>query len=123
MLRSSLRQQLAVLAVEKEAQLLHHLGVGFGRRQTVHTGPETGAHVVVEAGSRELAVDLDLAGANLKVGPRKIHQLARHPLPHEGPEIGVAVILDPPRELDPRPRLAGGQLEVGIGLVVPEHAR
>jgi hypothetical protein len=82
---------------------------------------EAGLHVVVEAGPRQLAVDLDLAGPDLEVGAREVHQAARHVLAHEGTEVAVAVVADAARELDPRPGFAGGELDVGVGLVVAQQ--
>ena len=86
------RQQPAVLAFEEKAQLLDDVGIGVRGGEPVDTRTQTGAHVVVETGTREPAVDLDLTGADLEVGAREIHELARHVLPHEGSEVGVTVI-------------------------------
>jgi hypothetical protein len=115
------RQQLAVAARQEQPHVLDRGRVVLGGGQAGDARAEAGLHVVVEAGPRQLAVDLDLAGADLEVGARKVHQPARHVLAHEGSEVAMAVVAHPPRELDPRPRLAGGELDVGVGLVVAQQ--
>ena len=75
--------------------------------------------VVVEAGARKLAVDLDRAGADLEVARDHPHDPPGEPAP-EGPEIGVAVLQHAPRHQGPGPRLPRRDLDVRVGLVVPQ---
>ena len=49
------------------------------------------------------------------------HRLAGQRRRHERAGVEVAVALDPPRHQTPRKRLAGGQLQVRIGLVVAQQ--
>ena len=108
-------------AAENALERFHRLGAGLAVGETVDTRTETGLHMVGEAGTRELAVDLDVTGPNLEVGSCEVHEAARHPLAHEGTEVGVAVLADLPGEEEPGPLLTGGDLDVGVGLVVPKQ--
>ena len=97
----------------------HGLVVRLLRRQARDAGPEAGVEVVVEAGPRQLAVDLDRAGADLEVARDHAHDAPGQAAP-ERAEVGVAVLLHPPRHQRPRPRLSRRDLDVGVGLVVPQ---
>ena len=113
------RIELLVAALQEEDDVGDGLVVRLPRRQAGDAGTEAGVQVVVEAGPRQLAVDLDRAGPDLEVPRDHPHDPPRQAAP-ERPEVGVAVLLDPPRHEGPRPRLPRRDLDVGIGLVVAE---
>ena len=104
---------------EKEDDVGDRVGVRLPGRQPRDAGTEAGVQVVVEAGPRELAVDLERAGPDLEVPRDHPHDPAGQASP-ERPEVGVAVVQDPPRHESARPGLPRGDLDVGVGLVVPK---
>jgi hypothetical protein len=113
------RFELLVPALQEEDDVGDRLRVGLAGREPGDTGTEAGMEVVVQAGPGQLPVDLDRAGADLKVPRDHPHDPPCEPSP-EGTEIGVAVVLHAARHQGARPGLARRDLDVGVGLVVAE---
>ena len=78
-------------------------------------------HVVVQARPRQAAVDLDAADPHLEKLLHQLDRLARQPAGQERSEVVAAVLAHPPGECDARIVVPQRQLEIGIGLVVPQQ--
>ena len=76
--------------------------------------------VVLQAGLRVVARQVDLAGGHQEVAVNEVHQPVGQVAGKEGAEVGGAVLAQPPGDVDAR-ILLGGQLDVGVGLVVAQQ--
>ena len=76
--------------------------------------------VVLQAGLRVVAREVDLAGGHQEVPVDEVHQAVRQVGREVGAEVGGAVLAQAPRDVDARVLLAG-QLDVGVGLVVAQQ--
>ena len=77
--------------------------------------------MVFETGAREFAVNLDVAGAELECPVDEVDGAPRERGREKRPEVERAVALNPARNHHARERVADGQLEVRILLVVLEE--
>jgi hypothetical protein len=120
-LRGEARRQLLVPPREEEDDVPDGVVVGRLRRQARDARPEAGVHVVVEAGARKRAVDLDAAGADLEHPLHHLHRPAAGARRQERPEVAVPVLQDAARDVGARPLLPRRHLDVRVGLVVPQQ--
>jgi hypothetical protein len=77
--------------------------------------------VVFETRARELAVNLDVAGAELERAVDEVNRAPREGSRQVRPEVERAVALDAPRDHHARERLVDRQLQVRVLLVVFEE--
>ena len=108
-------------ARREEKHVLHGVVVRALRREAGHARAEAGVHVVVEAGARQRAVDLDAARPDLEHPLDHLHGPAARARREERSEVAVAVLQHAPRHERPRPVLARRDLDVGVRLVVAEE--
>jgi hypothetical protein len=113
--------QLAVPAFEKHPHVAHRLGVLVRRAEALDARAEATLDVVFEAGARELAVDLDVAGAQLEGAVDEIDGTAREARGQERPEVERAVALDAARDHHAREGLVDRQFQVRVLLVILER--
>src|SRR5204863_4863636 len=103
---------LAVPAFEEHPHVAHRLLVLFGRAQAAHAGAEAALDVILKTGARELAVDLDVAGAELERPVDEVNGAARERGREVRAEVERAVALNAARDHHAREGLADGELEV-----------
>jgi hypothetical protein len=106
---------------KEEPRLAHGLVVGQLGGQPGRAGAEAAVHVVVQARPRQGAVDLDPADPDLEQLLDQLDGLAGQPPGQERAVVLGAVVADAAGEGDAGELLLEGQLQVGIGLVVPQQ--
>ena len=106
---------------EEEPRLLDRLVIGPLGGELRHAGAEAAVHVVIEAWTRPRAVDVDPADPHPEELLDQLDRLARQPAGEERPEILGAVVGDPASEGDARELVPHRQLQVRVGLVVPQQ--
>ena len=114
-----LLDQLVAPALEEELRVLHRVLILPFRADGVHARSETPVDVVLETRAPALAVDDLVARADPEEAVRQRHGLPCEPGRQEGTRVHVSIPLHPPRHQHTRERLARGQLQVRVALVVP----
>ena len=109
------------LPFEQQARAGHRRGVGVFTAERGDAGRDAALDVVLEARAAPLAGDHLVARPQAEQAMRQIDGAPGQPGWQERAEVGVLVLLDPPRHEQARERLAGRQLQVGVALVVPQQ--
>src|SRR5436305_1635639 len=94
-------------AGREEPRPVERRGGGLGRRQAGDAGPQAAVHVVVEAGARQVAVDLQLAGPRREELLDELDRLPRQAARQVRPEVVGAVLADAAGEGTPRGGVGG----------------
>src|SRR6185436_5804753 len=96
----------------------HRFLILFGRAETFDAWSETAFDVILEARARRLAVDLDVAGAQLKRAIDEIDSASRQTRRQKRTEVQCTVALNAARDDDFRKRFVDRQFQVRVRLVV-----
>ncbi len=112
--------EVAALAVEKQANVADGLGVGVVGGEAGNAWAVAALNVVLQAGARMVAREIDVAARNHEALVDEGEDAAREIRGEIGAEIGSAVFLHFAGEVDARIFFVLRELDVGIGLVVDE---
>src|SRR5579875_3646494 len=85
-------RQIAMPALEEQTHIVYRRLVGFLRGEPRNTGPEAAVDMVLQAGMRVAAVEVDLAGGHKKVTVDEVDQPVRQVAREERAVIGSAVL-------------------------------
>ena len=114
-------RQLVVPAFQEQAGVLHRLPVTIGRAQRQHARRQAALDVVLQARPPALAGDHLVAGADAEQLVRQPHGAPGQLGGQERARVEVAIALHRARHQHARKRFTGGQLQVGVVLVVAEQ--
>src|SRR5205809_333026 len=87
--------QFRVATLQQHAHVAHGLLIFFRRAQTLNARPETAFDVVFQTRTRRFAIDLNVAGTQLKGAIDQIDRATRHRGRQKRTKIKRAVVLDP----------------------------
>ena len=110
-----------VSALEEQLRVLDRHAVVLGRTDVANARRDAPLDVELEAGASALSRDHLVAGPDAEQPVRQRHGAAAKGSGQERAGIVVAVALHAPGDEHPRERLAGGQLQVGVVLVVAQQ--
>ena len=112
--------EFGVAAFEQQAHVAYGFLILSRRAQPFDTWSKTTLDVILQTGARRLAVDVNVAGAQLKSPIDQVDGFSRQAGRQKGAEVERAVFLNAARNHDLRKGLVNGQLQVRIRLVVFE---
>ena len=113
--------ELAGLAVEKELHVADGLRVGLGRGEAFDAGAEAALDVVLQAGARVVAREVDLATGDEEAAVDEVDQAVREVAGKVGAEVGAAVLAQAAGDEDFGIAVGERELDVGVGLVVAQQ--
>ena len=97
------------------------MGVGLGRGQAFDAGAEAALDVVLQAGARVVAREVDLATGDEEAAVDEVDQAMREVAGEVGAEVGAAVLAQAAGDEDLGVAVAERELDVGVGLVVAQQ--
>jgi hypothetical protein len=110
--------QFRVATFEQHAHIAHGFLIFFGSAQSLDAWTETAFDVIFQTRARRLAIDFNVAGAQLKRAVNQINCAAGHCRGQERPEIKGAIVLNAPGDYTFRKWLVDSQLQMRIRLIV-----
>ncbi len=114
-------QQVGGPAFEKQFHIAHRFLVDLGRGQSFHARPQAAFDVVLQAGTRMKAREINLAGRHHEVAVDQVHDAIGQVRGKIRAVVSAAIFPQPPGHIDPGKALAQSQLDVRIGLVVAQQ--
>ena len=120
----ALRQRLLQfigLAFEEELDVADGLFVGLGRGQAFDAGAQAALDVVLQAGARMVAREIDLAAWDQEAAMDQVDQPMREVAGEVWAKVGAAVLAQAPRDEDFGVAVRHRELDVGVGLVVAQQ--
>ena len=110
--------QFRVAALQEHAYVAHCFLIFRGCAQTLDARPETAFDVVFQTRPGRLAVNFDVASAQLKSAIDQVDCLARHRCRQKWPKVKRAVVLNAARNHAFGKGLVDGELQMRVRLVV-----
>ena len=114
-------RKVGLAAFQKHAHVAHGFGVSLRRGQPGDARPQASLDVVLQAGTRVVAREIDLAGRNQKVPVDEIDDAVGEVRRKIRTVIDRTVAPQPARHVDARKALGRRELDVGIALVVAQQ--
>ena len=112
--------QVFVPAFEEQAHRSHCLRILLVRGKSFNARAQTTVDVIFEAWMRMLAREIDVARRDLEVAMNKVHKAMRQVGREVRPKVGGSILAQAPRDIHPRVAF-GGELDVGVGFIVPQQ--
>ena len=103
---------------EEELDVSNGLFVGFGGCEAFDAGAEAALDVVLKAGARMIAREINLAGGDEEAAVDEIDEAMGEVAWEVGTEVGGTVFTQTPGNEDFGIAVAHGELDIGVGLVV-----
>ena len=113
--------QLGVAAFEKQLRVADGLLVGFGRGEAFNAGTEAAMNVVLQAGARMIAREIDFATGQEKTAMDELDHAIGEVAGEVRAVISRAVFAQAARDEDFGEAVGEGELDVGVGLVVAQQ--
>ena len=113
--------EVIVPAFEEQLHILHGLLVLLICRVSLNAWTYAAMNVILQARSRPLAVNLNIAVANQEISFDEFQAFPRKTRGEKRPEIQSPIFADAPGDHRSRERLVDGELYIRIGLVVPQE--
>ena len=110
--------EFRVSSFEQQAHVAHRFLILFRRAQSFDARAETALDVILKTRPRRLAVDFDVAGAQLKSAIDYVDRSARHAGRQKRSKVKRAVFLNAARDHRFGKRLVDRQFQMRIRLVV-----
>ena len=108
-------------AFEEKLRVTDCFGVGLGGGEVFDAGAETAADVVLQAGARVVAGEVDLAAGQKKAAMDEVDDAVGEVAGEVGAVVDAAVAAEAAGDEDFRPAIAEGELYIGIGFVVAQQ--
>ncbi len=113
--------ELVGFAVEEELDVADDLAVVVGGDEAVDAGAEAALDVVLQAGARVVAVEVDLAGGDQEAAVDDVDEAVREIAGEVRAEVRRAVAAKAAGDEDLGVAVGERELDVGVGLVVAEE--
>ena len=113
--------ELGVAAFKEELRVADGLLVGFGRGEAFDAGAEAAVNVVLQAGARMVAREIDLATGDEKAAMDELDDAVGEVAGKVRAVVGGAVFAQAAGDEDFGEAVGEGELDVGVGLVVAQQ--
>ena len=113
-------RQILVPAFQEQPDGAHRFGVLLVGGQPLDARTQAAMDVIFEARMRVVARQIDIAGRHLEMPVNEVHQPVRQIAGKIRPEVGRAILAQPPGHIHARIPL-GGELDVRISFVVAQQ--
>ena len=110
--------QLFVSSFQQQSHVAHRFLILFRSTQSLDARTKAAFDVILETRPRRLAVDLDVASAQLKCSVDQIDRPSRETCGQEWTKIERAVALNAASDYDFRKRLVDRELQMRIRLII-----
>ena len=105
-------------ALKKELRVADGVGVELGRGEALNAGAEAAVNVVLQAGARMVAREIDLATGNEKAAMDELDDAVGEVAGKVGAVVGCAVFAQAAGDEDFWEAVGESELDVGVGFVV-----
>ena len=113
--------QFGVAAFQQQARVTHGARVNLRRRQSLDAGAQAAMNVVLQAGARVIAGEIDLATGNQKAAMNQLNHAPSQAAGKVGAKVGGAVFQQATGDKNFGEAVAHGELDEGIAFVVLEQ--
>ena len=113
--------ELLGAAFEEELYVADGFAIRLGRDESFYAGAEAAFDVVLQAGARMVAIEVDLAAWDEEAAMDEIDQPVREVSGEVRAEIGAAILAQAAGDEDLGMAVVHRQLDVGVGLVVAQQ--
>ena len=113
--------QVCGTALQEQLHVANRFLISVGRGQILHARTQAALDVVLQAGARMKAREIDLARGNQKITVNQIDDAVGQIGREVGTVVDAAVFAQAAGDVNPRPALAERELHVGVSLVVAQQ--
>ena len=113
--------EVGVPSFQKQLRVADGRAIGLGRRESLHAGAQAAMNVVLQAGARMIALQIDLAAGDEKAAMDQLDDAIGEVAGKVGAVVGRSVLAQAAGHKDFGKAVGQRQLHVGIGLVVAQQ--